>query len=272
MPDMIRSFMTYLDNKIRNADDIEQLFRVPLVGVTPALASKDVCEHSFVSINNPASQLAKSFQTLHSNLLAANREKLPHTLAVTSSMASEAKSSTCINLATVFARQGKRVLLVDADLRRPTAHQRFELGNLYGLSNYLAEQAEADDVIQPSLIPGVSVITAGPVTFRPGELLARSRLQELFALAPERFDIIILDAPPTMDMSDALALCKYSEACLMIAAFAQSKRQDVYEGLQRLRHVKANVLGVVLTKYKMPPQPQEQPAYKQLPSAEGALV
>lgn len=272
---MTRSFMTYLDNKIRNITDIEQLFRMPLVGVTPAMVSKDVCEHSFVSLQKPTSPLARSFQGLHNNLLRITQGRVPRTLAVTSSMASEAKSSTCINLATVLAQKGKRVLLVDADLRRPTAHNRFKLDNLYGLSNYLAEQAEADDIIQESLIPGVNVITAGPVPLSPGDLLLRPRLQQLFTLAPERFDIIILDAPPTMDMSDALALCKYSETCLMIAAYGQSKRRDVYEGLRRLRHVKANIAGMVLTKYKQPEQPVTEPAYGgfgQAPMSDGALA
>ncbi len=272
---VIKALLTYLDNKIRNVDDVTNIFRMPLVGVTPAMSSKDVCEHSFVSIHKPHSPLAKSFQVMHENLLRANRDNMPQTLAVTSSMASEAKSSTCINLATVFAQKGKRVLLVDADLRRPTAHNRFELDNLLGLSNYLAEQAEAEEIIQESFIPNVSVVTAGPVAFRPGDLLSRGRLQQLFTLAPEKFDIIILDAPPTMDMSDALALCKYSETCLMIAAYGQSRRQDVYEGLQRLRHVKANIAGMVLTKYKPPRQRVAKPVadgFAQLPTSGGALV
>jgi capsular exopolysaccharide synthesis family protein len=150
----------------------------------------------------------------------------------------------------VLAQSGKRVLLVDADLRKPTAHQRFKLDNSVGLTSYLTHQADAAAVIQSTPIEGVSVITAGPLSPNPVELLSSERLQELFALVPEQFDIVILDSPPTIGLSDALLISNRVSATIMVAAFAQSKKRALLDSIKRLRQAHANVIGMIFTKVK----------------------
>ena len=165
-------------------------------------------------------------------------------------MPSEGKSSTVINLATAFAQANSRVLLVDSDLRKPTMHKRLKLDNTEGFSNYLTRQCEVDDVLQTTLINGVSAIPAGPLSPNPAELLTSDRLQELFALVPERFDIIIIDAPPVMGLADALILANRVSATVFVTAFAQSKKRQIQDAHRRLKQAHANLIGTVFTKVK----------------------
>lgn len=247
---VIAFLLEFLDDRIKSASDLERLLGLPILGITPALKGKDVIEQSMATARQPTSALAEAFRSLRTNLLFATREGIPRSLAITSSMPSEAKSSTCINLATALAQAGKRVLLLDADLRKPTIHQRFKLDNSQGLSNYLTHQAEIYDVVQDTVIPGVSVITAGPQSPNPAELLSSERLNELFKLAPTEFDIIILDTPPTMGLADSLILSNRTSATVMVAAYGQSRKRALTDSMKRLRQAHANVIGVVFTKVK----------------------
>ena len=140
--------------------------------------------------------------------------------------------------------------MIDADLRKPTAHKRLKLDNSVGLSNYLTSQAEAVDVIQETHIKGVSVITAGPLSPNPSELLTGSRLDDLFSLAPDTFDLIIVDAPPVMGLADALVLANRASATVMVTAFAHSKKRQIQDAHRRLRQANANLIGVLFTKVK----------------------
>lgn len=247
---IVAFLLEFLDDRIKSSSDLERLLGLPILGITPSLKGKDVIEQSMATARQPTSAMAESFRSLRTNLLFATRDGIPRSLTITSSMPSEAKSSTCINLASALAQAGKRVLLVDADLRKPTIHQRFKLDNSQGLSNYLTHQAESYDVIQDTAIPGVSVITAGPLSPNPAELLSSERLSELFALVPNEFDIVMLDSPPTMGLADSLILSNRTNATVLVAAFAQSKKRALTDSLKHLRHAHANVIGVILTKVK----------------------
>lgn len=247
---VIAFLLEFLDDRVKNSADLERLLGLPILGITPALKGKDVIEQSMATARQPTSAMAEAFRSLRTNLLFATREGIPRSLTITSSMPSEAKSSTCINLATALAQAGKRVLLVDADLRKPTVHQRFKLDNSQGLSNYLTHQAESVDIIQDTSIPGVSVVTAGPLSPNPVELLSSERLESLFALVPVEFDIVIFDSPPTMGLADALILSNRTSATILVAAYAQSKKRALTDSLKRLRQAQANVIGAIFTKVK----------------------
>ena len=249
---VVAFLIEFMDDRVKSSSDLERLLGLPLLGITPALKGKNVTptDYALASFQQPTSALAESFRSLRTNLLFATREGLPRSLSITSSLPSEAKSSTCVNLATVLAQSGKRVLLVDADLRRPTAHKRLKLDNTLGLSNYLTDQADIDEVIQTTAIENISIITAGPISPNPVELLSSDRLEELLALVPERFDIVIMDSPPTIGLSDALLLANRVSATIMVAAFAQSKKRALLDGMKRLRHAQANVIGMIFTKVR----------------------
>lgn len=246
----IAFLIEFLDDRIKSAASIEKLSGLPILGTTPALKSKDVIEHSLATALQPTSGMAEAFRSLRTNLLFATRDGLPNSLLVTSSAPSEAKSSSCINLASALAQAGKRVLLIDADLRKPTIHQRFKLDNSQGLSSYLTHQADALAIMQETTITGVTVITAGPLPPNPAELLSSDRLQELFTLVPSKFDIVILDSPPTIGLADALILGNKASATILLIAFSQSKKRVLLDALKRLNQASANVIGFVVTKAK----------------------
>lgn len=244
--------LEFIDDRIKSQSDLEKILGLPILGTIPTLKSKKttVFDYAFAALHEPKSALAESFRSLRTNLMFATREGLPRSLNITSSLPFEAKSSTCINLATVLAQANKRVLLVDADLRKPTLHQRFKLDNSIGLSNYLTHQADIHDATQSTIIPNVSVITAGPLTPNPVEVLSSDRLMEILNLVPVSFDIIILDSPPTIGLSDALLISNRVNATIMVAAFSQSKKRAILDGMKRLRHAQANVIGTIFTKVR----------------------
>ena len=242
--------LEFLDDRVKTTDELENLLGMPLLGMTPSVKGDDPALHALMTMNEPSSAIAESFRSLRTNLLFASKEGVPKVLVLTSAMPSEGKSSSCLNLATAFGQANSRVLVIDADLRKPTAHKRLKLDNSVGLSSYLTSQAETGDVIQVSDIPGVSVITAGPLSPNPSELLSSERLDELFALAPDTFDIIIVDAPPVMGLADSLVLANRASATVMVTAFAQSKKRQIQDAHRRLRQAHANLVGVLFTKVK----------------------
>ena len=242
--------LEFLDDRVKTTDELERLLGLPLLGMTPMVKGDDPVIHALMTMEQPASAIAESFRSLRTNLLFASREGTPKILTLTSAMPSEGKSSSCMNLATAFAQSNARVLVIDADLRKPTAHKRLKLDNSLGLSNFLTYQAGIEDVVQETLILGVSVVTAGPLSPNPSELLSSERLQELFDLAPDTFDIIIIDAPPVMGLADALVLANRASATILVTAFAQSKKRQIQDAHRRLKQSHANIIGVLFTKVK----------------------
>lgn len=247
---VVAFLLEFLDDRVKTMDELDRLLGLPLLGMTPSVKGDNAAVHALMTSEMPTSALAESFRSLRTNLLFASREGTPKVVTLTSAMPAEGKSSSCINLATAFAQSNSRVLIVDADLRKPTAHKRLKLDNSKGLSNYLTYQADIDEVVQETVIPGVSVITAGPLSPNPSELLSSERLFELFKLAPDTFDLIIIDAPPVMGLADALVLANRADATIMITAFAQSKKRQIQDAHRRLRQANANIIGVLFTKVK----------------------
>ncbi|MBK8453846.1 MAG: polysaccharide biosynthesis tyrosine autokinase [Thiofilum sp.] len=242
--------LEFLDDRVKTTNDLEKVVKLPLLGITPLIkhhADKDV---ALISYQDPTSAMAEAFRSLRTNLLFSTSHGAPLTLAITSSMPSEAKSSTCTNLAAVFAQSGKQILVVDCDLRKPTLHKRLSLDNSIGMSTYLTHQATIEEVIQDTPMKGVFAITAGPLAPNPAELLSSERMDELFALAPNRFDMIIIDSPPVMGLADALIIANRASATILVAAHAQSKKRPLEDAYQRLRQANANLIGVIMTKMK----------------------
>ncbi|MGB1311199.1 MAG: CpsD/CapB family tyrosine-protein kinase, partial [Leucothrix sp.] len=221
-----------------------------ILGITPEVKGKDPIAHSLATAEQPASALAESFRSLRTNLLFSSVDGVPQVLALTSAMPSEGKSSSCMNLATAFAQADNKVLIVDADMRKPTAHKRLKLDNALGLSNFLTHQADISDVIQATPIDNVSVITAGPLSPNPSELLSSKRIEEIFQLAPTQFDLVILDCPPVMGLADALVLANKANATLLVSAFGQTSKRAIQDANERLRQARANLIGALFTKVK----------------------
>jgi len=247
---VIAFLLEFFDDRVKSTEEVARILGLPLLGATPILKGTDPAIHALTTAQEPSSATAEAFRSLRTNLLFASRDGTPKVLALTSALPSEGKSSTCVNLATAFAQSNKRVLLIDADLRKPTAHKRLKLDNSIGLSNFLTGQAGTDAAIQKSMIEGVSVMTAGPLSPNPAELLSSERFQELFDLVPEAFDLIILDCPPVIGLADALILANRANATIMVSAFSQSRKRALQDSSRRLLQAHANLIGFVFTKVK----------------------
>jgi capsular exopolysaccharide synthesis family protein len=245
--------LEFLDDRIKTSDDMEKALGIPLLGIAPSISKRIKQNYALLTVEKPTSAVAEAFRSLRTNLMFATRTGAPRVMNVTSSGPSEGKTSTTINLATAFAQAGKSVLLVDADLRKPTLHKHFKLDNTKGLANYLVGQETLEGVTQTCFIPEVYIVTSGPLTPNPVELLSSERLGELVAFidAPDcKFDIILFDSPPVLGLSDALIIGNRTHATVLVAAYNETHKRPLMTAFTRLRQARNNIIGAVMTKAK----------------------
>jgi capsular exopolysaccharide synthesis family protein len=169
------------------------------------------------------------------------------TILVTSATPGEGKSTTLANLAIAFAQTGATVCAVDADLRRPVLAKLFDLDNWAGLTTALIGQTPLDEVLRPSTIPGLTLLSSGPVPPNPAELLGSARMAELLAELTSRFEIVLIDSPPVLAVADAAVLAPRLDGVVMVVRAKGVDRRQVSRAKEALAAVKARLLGVVLT-------------------------
>ncbi len=164
----------------------------------------------------------------------------------TSAGPGEGKSTTLTNLAVAYAQADMRVVLIDADLRKPTMHHTFSLSNRMGLTSVLSGQAELDEVVRESYIPNLNLITSGPIPPNPSEMLASKRMTKLLDDLKERFDVILIDAPPILAVTDSQIVATKSDGVILVIDSGKVKRDMAIKAKANLEHVNARILGVVL--------------------------
>jgi capsular exopolysaccharide synthesis family protein len=236
---------TELDDSIRIPEDVEHKLGLPMLGVVPVEADENIED----ALLDPKSAISEAYSSLRGSLMFATAKGLPPTLLVTSSQPAEGKSTTSRALAASFARIGKRVVLVDADIRRPSLHRLAGLDNAVGLTTALTNQATIEEVIQPSTKFGFSIIPAGPVPPAPTELLASGRMQEVIDQLAERFDLVIVDSSPVLGLADAPTLSVLVDGVVFVVEAGRGRRGALKSSLRRLRDMRPNILGAVLTKF-----------------------
>lgn len=243
----------HLDDTIKVPDDLERLVGIPVLGIIPAVKeSRGKAESQSLAMSahrDPRSAFAEAYRSVRTALQFSTPEGPPRVLSVTSSVASEGKSTTSLSLAIHFAQAGKQTLLIDADLRNPSLHRNLELDNDYGLTNYLAGAAKPVDIAKPiSPIPHLFVIPSGPLPPNPAELLSTPKMLSLLSNAAEKFDQVILDCPPVLGLADALILGNMSGGTLLVVEAGSTRRGHVQGALKRLRSARTRVIGGLLAK------------------------
>jgi len=203
-------------------------------------------EQVLITLREPASAATEAYRTLRTNILFSSLDKPIHTLLLTSAEQTPDKSLTAANLAVTMAQAEQRVLLVDCDLRQPTLHTIFGLSNEQGLTSAILDQ-EAPLAIQPTEVPGLSLLPSGPLPPRPADLLGSRRMEGLLNRLRQIADIVIFDTPPVQPFTDALVLATRVDGVLLVIQAGRSRRDRVREARQKLEKVKANLLGVVLS-------------------------
>ena len=235
-----------LDDRIRVPEDIDAKFGIPLLGVVPRVPGN---EEVGTAMEDPKSSVAEAYNSLRGSLLHATREGLPKILLITSSQPTEGKSTTSWATAASLARMGRRVVLVDADMRRPSIHRRAGIANERGLSDLLTSDAAPGDFVSATSTEGLVVLPSGKQPPSPTELLTGPRMALLLERLGEEYDAVVVDSPPVLGLADAPALAAISDGVAFVVESNRGGRGALKSALRRLRAVNANVLGAVLTKF-----------------------
>ncbi len=199
-----------------------------------------------ITHENPKSPISEAYRTLRTNIQFSAIDEELRVIMATSAGPGEGKSTTLTNLAVVYAQADMRVVLIDADLRKPTMHHTFSLSNRMGLTSVLSGQAEMDEVVRESYIPNLNLITSGPIPPNPSEMLASKRMTKLLDDLKERFDVILIDAPPILAVTDSQIVATKSDGVILVIDSGKVKRDMAIKAKANLEHVKARILGVVL--------------------------
>lgn len=235
-----------LDEAISDPTDVERTLGLPLLGTIPKATSPD----PNAELQDPKSPLVEAYLSSQTSLAFTTDHGVPRTLMVTSTRPGEGKSTTSYALARSLARTNRRVLLIDGDMRSPSLHHFFNLGNASGLSNFLSGDEDLEPLIHRNLDGGLAVMTAGHTPPNAAELLTSDRLKKLLKTLSGSFDHIVIDVPPVMGLADAPLISSQVEGVVFVAESHATRVSVARVALDRLEDAHAHVLGVLLTKFQ----------------------
>ncbi len=246
-------FMEYLDSTVKSREDVESVVGMNFVGVVPLIAAEESKtinpgrDRNIFVYTKPRSAVAESLRSIRTNLLFRSRQRPIKRLLITSAVPREGKSFISANLSALIAMTGSRVLLIDADLRRPNAHKLYELPNDTGLSNVLAGEIPFTSAVTPTHVPGLDVLVAGPMPPNPAELLGSDKMGKLLD-SIKGYDMIIVDTPPVNVVADPLMISTLVDGVLVVIEANRTSRSLVRMTRERLAEVDSNLLGAVVNK------------------------
>ena len=268
----------YLDNTVKGPEDVEKLVGLASLGIIPFLSADGVRKRSdaygsyrsygmeagkadeslpevreIELINHlyPKFSIAEDYRTVRTSILFSHADAAPKTIVFTSTLPQEGKTATISNLAVSFAQLEGKVLIVDADLRKPRLHKVFNLRNVNGLSSYLAGKDEFDEVIQKTSIDNVWTIPSGPHPPNPAELLNSKRMKELLAQAKDRFNVVLLDTPPVLAVIDPVIVSSLADSTVFVVRSGKTTRRPLVRAVEEVRKSKADIIGVVFNEVRI---------------------
>jgi non-specific protein-tyrosine kinase len=239
-----------LDDRIRNKEDLERASNdLPVLGLITTYANADAVP---VTLSQPSSSTAEAYRTLRTAVQFLGLDRRLRTLQVTSPNPGEGKTTTIANLGVALSCAGVRVCIVDCDLRRPRLAATFGLDSSVGFTSVLLGRTTLDDALRASeeLGPFLRVLPAGPIPPNPSELLASTRMQTVVEALAERYDLVLIDGPPILPVSDALVISRMADAVLIVATAGSTHRRKMQRALEMMANVAAPVVGTVLNRSK----------------------
>lgn len=243
---LLAFLLHFLDRRIHSVKALETLTGLPVLGVIPQLAEGT---SPLDASRNPRSPFSEAYRSVRTALQFATPHGLPRSLLVTSPGSGEGKTTTAAELAHNIAQLGRRVVIVDADLRNPSLHKVFGKPNAVGLSNVLAGAVELPTALQSVEGELFSVITSGPLPPNPPELLGGERLIQVLETLAAEFDVVVLDGPPVLGLADAPLLASRAEATLLVVMADVTRTDNVHGALQRITATHGSVLGTLFTRW-----------------------
>jgi capsular exopolysaccharide synthesis family protein len=260
-------FLEYLDRSLRTSDQVERVLRLPALGVIPSVGSarrnygygriygysertKIAAPEEKIAIellphDHPRSSVAEAYRAFRTSLLLSRAGGV-NTIAITSSLPAEGKTSTALNLAVVLGQLGRRVLLIDADLHRPRLHETLRVSNRVGLVSILAENISPTDAISKTPIPGVFFVPSGPNSPNPSGLLSSESMRKFISFVSANFDHVILDTPPVSLIADALMIGNVVDGVVLTIRGGKTSREQVARTRDRLLRSNARILGALI--------------------------
>jgi len=233
--------LEYLDDTIKTPEDVARAMKVPTLGVLGRIDGEDVPD-KLVAVKRPLSPIVETYRVLRMNLQFSSLDRPLKTLMITSPHPKEGKSVILANLAVVIAQSGQRVIIIDADMRRPSIHRIFGLQNRIGLSNaVLVSYPEVMDYLQ-----NLRVLTSGPLPPNPGDLLGSERFGDLVEALKKEADIILFDSPPCLLVADSPILGTRVDGVILVNHGGKTRRKDAQRAVEELKRVRVNLLGVVI--------------------------
>lgn len=238
----------YLDNTIKDGDEIEKLIGFNPIGYIWEIKTRNKGEEGLYTAKYPRSPISEAFRSLRTNIEFASVDQPIRTILITSSEPGTGKTMVAANLAIVFAQKGKRVLLMDADLRRPQVHQVLNLPNRMGLTDLLIDSRNLETSSQNiDEVDGLTVLTSGGLPPNPAELLGSLRMERLLNEIKEEKDVIIIDSPPSI-VADAQVLTARADGVILVIQPEKTRKDDIRITLELLRRANARILGIVLNR------------------------
>jgi capsular exopolysaccharide synthesis family protein len=245
-------FAESLEKRFKNPEEVEHYLRIPFLGLIPRYTTKNAGgPDTLITLRQPRSVVADCYRNVRTNIEFFSVQRQIVSLLITSAVADEGKSTTVANLGVSFAQLGKTVLLVDADLRRPTMHSIFRVANRAGLSDILMHGRAWHELIQSTEVENVKVLTSGPMPHNPAELLSGKRMQVLCQSLRNSFDIVIYDSPLVLSIPDTAIIANDMDGVLLVHNPDRSDKKLASEAKKALDRARANIIGIVFNGVKL---------------------
>jgi polysaccharide biosynthesis transport protein len=250
-----------LDNTVRTVEQVQAISLLPSLGIIPlgsGIANQNGLGKrlpfatnkesvQLITKSRPQSQMAEAYRALRTSLLLTTVGAPPKVILVTSALPEEGKTTTCINCAIVLAQKGARVLLIDADLRRPSIHRTLGVFSKTGLTHVLTGSASLEQsAVRSPMVPNLFVLPAGTLPPNPAELLASSRMREVLDILREEYDHIVIDTPPALPVTDAVVMATMADAVILVARAGSTTKHALRQARDILLQVNARISGVLL--------------------------
>jgi succinoglycan biosynthesis transport protein ExoP len=237
-----------LDDRVRSKEQLEAVTGWPTLGLIPVIPKARRGEHDLVTLESPTSPPAEAYRTLRTAVQFMGLEHPIQVIQVTSANSGDGKTTTAANLAVTLAKADNRVVLIDADLRRPRLHEEFGVSNASGFTSALLGTAKPEDTFHRVGRHGLILMPSGPPPPNPSELLALGRTRDLILRLREQSDIIVIDSPPVLPVTDPLVLSAYVDGVLLVTDAATAKARELKRTRELLQQVNANVIGITVNR------------------------